>query len=209
MFKNFWGEIKSHSTYYFPCCISISLRNVTLLNANSVSCWLYPSSLEKHNQQLVFLIVTCEKQIALTANYFWMCHLAVYLLLLCAIQNITCWKWDFIIFCSHNLVVFHNSILLGASDEQFLFNNSMSCYNFFAWGCEKSLLKIFTRPLDLLALHDACFYLLRALFYTASVMYYTHVHMCIEIVHCRELPDVLKWMFSPSERPSSYLIFWL
>lgn len=156
----------------------------------------------------MFLIVTCEKQIVLTANYFWMCHLAVSLLLLCAIQNITCLKWDFIIFLFAQ-PFFHNSILLGASDEQFLFNNSMSCYNFFAWGCENGLLKIFTRPLDLLALHDACFYLLLALFYTAGVMYYTRVHMCIEIVHCLELPVVLKWMFSPSERPSSYLIFWL
>lgn len=37
----------------------------------------------------------------------------------------------------------------------------------FARGCGKSLLKMFTRALDLLTLRDACFYLLRALFYIA------------------------------------------
>ncbi len=44
----------------------------------------------------------------------------------------------------------------------------------FARECGKGLLKIFTRALDL-TLRDACFYLLRALFYTAVC----HVlHLC-------------------------------
>ncbi len=37
---------------------------------------------------------------------------------------------------------------------------------YFARGCGKGLLKIFTRALDLLTLRDACVYLLHALFYT-------------------------------------------
>lgn len=144
-----------------PLYIFFSLLHINIwmkLNTNSVSCWLYLSSLEKHNQQLVFLIVTCEKQIALTANYFWMCHWAVSLLLLCAIQNMHMLEVGLHYFFVRTTFFFsHNRILLGASDEQFLFNNSMSCYNFFARGCENGLLKIFTRTLDLLALHDCMF----------------------------------------------------
>lgn len=104
----------------------------------------------------------------------------VTLLFLCcfnsAIQNITLLEVGLFNFFGCTTFFSQNSILLGASDEQFLFNNSMSCYNFFARGCENGLLKIFTRPLELLALHDACFYLLRALFYTAVC----HVlHLCV------------------------------
>jgi len=83
-----------------------------------------------------------------------MCHFAVSTVLY---RTSHCLKWDFLKnFWVHNLFFPQNSILLGASDEEFL-NNSMSCYNFFARGCEIGLLKIFTTPLDLLAPHDACF----------------------------------------------------
>lgn len=115
----------------------------------------------------MFLIVSCEKQIALTLLIIFGCVTLLFLCFNSAIQNITLLEVGLFHFFVCTTFFSQNIILLGASDEQFLFNNSMSCYNFFARGCENGLLKIFTRPLDLLALHDACFYLLRALFYTA------------------------------------------